>query len=55
MEAGTNDSTQATSENLTLPFEPDPSERPRPLQYHERTEMRIKAEENILQPKISKN
>ena len=51
METGTNDS-QAASENLTLPLEPDPSERPRPLKYHERTKMTIKAEENILQLKL---
>ena len=48
------DSTQAASVNLTMSLEPDPCERPRPLKYHERTQMRIKSEENILQQELER-
>ena len=46
------DSTQAASINLKVSLEQDPSERPRPLNYNERTGMRIKKDENILQQEL---
>ena len=48
------DSTQAASVNLKKSLEPDPCERPWPLNYHERTQMRIKKDENILQQELIK-
>ena len=48
------DSTQAASVNLRVSLEQDPTVRPRPLGYNERTGMRIISEENILQQELSK-
>ena len=33
---------------------PDPKTRPQPLQYHERTQMALKPEENILQQELDR-
>ena len=48
------DSCQVASVNLKLSLEPDPVLRPRPLNYHERTQMRLKPQENILQQQLLK-
>jgi hypothetical protein len=48
------DSSQAASINLRVSLEPDPTPRQRPLNFHERTEMRLKMEENILQQELNK-
>ena len=42
------------SVNLQLSLEPDLSARARPLNYHERTGMKLKEEENILQQELRK-
>ena len=48
------DSTQAASVNLLMSLEADLSDRPRPLRYHERTQMKIKEDENVLQQELLK-
>ena len=48
------DSCQVASVNLKLSLEHDPVLRPRPLNYHERTQMRLKPQENILQQQLLK-
>ena len=48
------DSTQAASLNLLMSLEADLSDRPRPLRYHERTQMKIKEDENVLQQELLK-
>ena len=48
------ESTQAASVNLKLSLEPDLLMRPKPLNYHESTRMRIKGEENILPQELEK-
>ena len=48
------DSTQAASVNLKKSLEPDLTVRPRPLKYNERTQMKIKDEENVLQLELEK-
>ena len=48
------DSCQVASVNLKVSLEPDPILRPRPLNYNERTLMRLKAEENVLQQELIK-
>ena len=46
------DSCQVASVNMKVSLEPDPVARPRPLNYYERTEMRLKPEENVLQQQL---
>ena len=46
------DSSQAASINLQESLEEDPTPRPRPLNYHERTQMRLKCDENVLQQQL---
>ena len=48
------DSTQAASINLGVSLEADLSYRPRPLKYHERTQMKLQVEENVLQQELTK-
>ena len=48
------DSCQVASVNLKVSLEPDPILRPRPLNYNERTQMRLKPEENVLQQELIK-
>ena len=48
------DSTQAASVNLKKSLEPDLTVRPRPLKYNERTQMKTKDEENVLQLELEK-
>ena len=48
------DSSQIASVNLMKSLEMDPTIRPRPLNYQERTQMRIKDEENILKQELDK-
>ena len=48
------DSCQVASVNLKLSLEPDPQSRPRPFTYFERTQMRLKPSENILQQQLLK-
>ena len=47
-------STQAASINLKVSLEPDPCVRQKPLKFHERTEMRLKDDENILQQELQR-
>ena len=42
------------SVNLKKSLEQDPTVRPRPLTYHERTQMRLKSSENLLQQELDK-
>ena len=48
------DSCQVASDNLKLSLEPDPVLRPKPLNSYERTQMRLKPDENILQQQLVK-
>ena len=48
------DSSQLASVNLRLSLEPDLQARPRPLNFHERTGIKLKPEENILQQELIK-
>ena len=48
------DSTQIASVNLLKSLEPDQGIRPRPHTYHERTQMKLKYSENILQKEVEK-
>jgi hypothetical protein len=48
------DSSQAASVNLKRSLEQDPTPRPRPFNYHERNETRIKESENILSQELTK-
>ena len=48
------DSTQAASINLKLSLMPDPIDRPRPLNYHERTGMVLKPEEDIVKQELQR-
>ena len=48
------DSTQIASVNLKKSLEPDQGIRPRPHTYHERTQMKLKYSENILQIELEK-
>ena len=48
------DSCQVASVNMKVSLEPDPVSRPRPLNYNERTEMRLKPHENVLQQQLIK-
>ena len=48
------DSTKAATVNLKKSLIPDPTTRPFPLQYHERTKMILNPEENILQEELEK-
>ena len=48
------DSSQAASVNLKASLEQDSTFRPRPLNYCERTHMKLKREENILQLELDK-
>ena len=48
------DSSQLASVNLQLSLELDLQARPRPLNFHERTGMKLKPEENILQQELIK-
>ena len=48
------DSSQLASLNLWLSLEPDLQARPRPLNFHERTGIKLKPEENILQQELIK-
>ena len=45
---------QAASINLKVSLEPDPCIRQKPLNFHERTEMRLKDDENILQQELQR-
>ena len=47
------DSCQVASVNMKVSLEPDPVVRPRPFNYYERTEMRLKPEENVLQQQLN--
>ena len=49
-----NTGSQIASVNLMKSLEMDPTIRPRPLNYRERTQMRIKGDENILQLELDK-
>ena len=46
------DATQIVSVNLKKSLVADPRSRPQPLNYHERTEMVLAEEENILQSEL---
>ena len=48
------DSSKAATVNLQKSLIPDPETRPLPLQYHERTKMILKPEENILQQELDR-
>ena len=48
------DSSKMASVNLKKSLEQDPSIRQRPLNYHERTEMRLRNSENILQQELTR-
>ena len=48
------DSTKAATINLKKSLIPDPTTRPFPLQYHERTKMILNPEENILQEELER-
>ena len=48
------DSTKAATINLQSSLIPDPSTRPFPLKYHERTKMILNPEENILQHELDR-
>ena len=48
------DSTQAASIKLKLSLMPDPVEQPSPLNYHERTKMVLKSEEDIVQQELQR-
>ena len=48
------DSTQMASINLKKSLKPDEVARPRPLNYHERNQLVLKEEENILQQELNK-
>ena len=48
------DSTQIASINLKVSLENDHTRRPRPHNYHERTAMKLKPSENILQQELDK-
>ena len=48
------DSSQAASVNLKVSLEQDPTLRPRPLNYNDRTGMTIKQEENFLKQELVK-
>ena len=48
------DSSQAASINLKLSLRPDHEERARPLNYHERTMMVLKPEDNIVQQELDR-
>ena len=49
------DSTKAATVNLKKSLIPDPTTRPFPIQYHERTKMILNPEENILQEELEIN
>ena len=46
------DASQVASVNMKVSLKPDTEDRPRPLQYHERTSMILPIEENILQHQV---
>ena len=48
------DASQAASINLKLSLMPDPVQRPRPLNYYERTSMVLKLEDNIVQHELDR-
>ena len=48
------DCTQAASINMKASLIPDPEDRPRPLNFHERTQMVLSKEENILQQEMTR-
>ena len=48
------DASQMASVNLRKSLVPDLSQRPRPLNFHERTEMVLKPEENVILPELKK-
>ena len=48
------DASQMASVNLKKSLIPDVSIRPRPLNFHERTEMVLREEENVVQAELEK-
>ena len=48
------DASQIVSVNLRKSLIPDPVKRPRPLNYHKRTEMILSEQENVLQQELNK-